>query len=115
MISSGTAFPRGINPGHLHFRTDQGLYYRYLGDVPTNALNWVVFGGAVEGDPDTTGWTIRQDGASWFNKILNVLRMWDGSAVVTVGGSSPGGSSVQRWPYRFTGQDSINGSVNGIL
>lgn len=81
-ISSGTQFPSNINVGHLHFRIDEGLYYRYLGGVPSNSLNWVVFGGAVSSDPSTVGWSTAQDGAWWFNKTENVVKFWNGSQIV---------------------------------
>ena len=28
-ISSGLGFPSGVNVGALHFKIDEGLYYRY--------------------------------------------------------------------------------------
>lgn len=102
--SVGGAFPRGINVGHIHMNNVDGFVYRYLGDVPTNPLNWVIIGGAADNDPSTVGWTTRQDGATWFNKTLNTFRAWDGTQVVTVGGSS-GGSGVQRWPLHITGTE----------
>lgn len=85
-ISSGASFPSSVNVGALHFKVDEGVYYRYLGGgVATDALNWVVFGGVIDGDPDTTGWGERQDGALWFNGVLNVLRVWNGTAIQSVG------------------------------
>lgn len=85
-ISSGLAFPVGINVGTLHYKIDQGLYYRYIGGGNSqNELNWVVFGGSIPGDPDTTGWGGRQEGALWFNSTLNILRVWNGTSVESVG------------------------------
>lgn len=85
-ISSGLGFPSGVNAGALHFKIDEGLYYRYIGGGSSqDPLNWVVFGGSIAGDPDTVGWTSRQDGAVWFNSLLNVVRVWNGMTVVSVG------------------------------
>lgn len=103
MISSGVQFPNNILTGHLHFKTDEGLYYRYLGGVPTNSLNWVVFGGAINGDPDTTGWTVRQDGAWWFNKTENVIKYWDGSTIVILGSQINGYESFVFAPDKTDG------------
>lgn len=102
--SVGPAFPNGINVGHIHYNNFDGFMYRYLGGVPTDTLNWVIIGGAGNTDPDTTGWTIQQDGAFWFNKTTNVFRSWDGTQIVTVG-SGGGGSSAQRWPWKVIGPE----------
>ena len=106
--SVGNAFPRGINVGHVHVNNVDGFVYRYLGDVPTNSLNWVIIGGAADADPSTAGWTTRQDGAQWFNKALNAIRIWDGTQVVSIGTGS-GGIGTQRWPYKFTGTELSTG------
>lgn len=80
--SSGNSFPtRGIQTGHVHVNTVTGLLFRYLGGDPTNDLNWIVIGGSVSSDPDTTGWGTAQAGATWYNTTLDAIRTFDGSSV----------------------------------
>lgn len=97
-VSSGTQFPSSVNVGHLHFRSDQGLYYRYLGDSPFDPLNWAVFGGAISGDPSTIGWTIKQDGAWWFNKTENVIKFWDGQSIAVLGDAADVSEAIAQLP-----------------
>jgi len=103
MVSSGVEFPRDVNVGHIHFNTINGLYYRYLGGIPTDSLNWVIFSGATNSDPDTTGWTTRQDGAFWFNKVENTFKSWNGTVIVVVG--SGGSGSSTRWLFHCRGTE----------
>lgn len=86
--SSGYSFPSsGISPGDLHYNLSTGGVYRYLGGDPADTShNWLLVGGALATDPDTTGWGTRQDGATWFNSTSNVTKVWNGTSIVEGGG-----------------------------
>ena len=75
-------FPNGINKGYIHYDTVSGGQFRYVGENPSNVLNWLLVGGEVQEHPDTSTWGMSQRGARWFNKTENGFFGWNGEAIV---------------------------------
>jgi len=90
MFSAGFQFPsRNISEGHRHVDLSGGGEFRYLGGDPLDLTNsWLLAGGELRADPDTTGWGDIQKGAQWFNTTTNRFRGWNGSAIINIDGSS---------------------------
>ena len=81
------AFPTtGIFTGWEHKNLNDGGIYRYQGGDPSNSLvNWLLVGGELSSDPDTSSWGVSQQGAQWYNTTEQQWKGWDGSQIVLVG------------------------------
>lgn len=86
-LSSGDGFPIGsVGVGSIHIRSaGDGLILVNIGGNPSLESSWRAIGGVTDGDPDTSDWGTDQEGAYWYDRSLDVLRTWDGSAIVSVG------------------------------
>lgn len=74
------AFPSQAKVGDLLQRNNCVL--QYLGGDPKDKLSWKILSGVLRSDPDTTGWSASQTGASWMNMDDGTYRSWNGSQVV---------------------------------
>lgn len=85
--SVGRSFPtHGLHVGHIHLDLATGSLYRYLGGDPTDTTaNWLLAGGELTSDPDTSSWGSAQRGALWFNTTDQSFRGWNGTQIVLVG------------------------------
>jgi hypothetical protein len=94
--SVGSGFPTtGINKGHVFYDLDERALYRYIGGNPTLSSSWILMNGQFITHPDTTLWGDRQKGAIWFSINNGGFFGWDGSGVISVGGSG-GYSTIQQ-------------------
>lgn len=108
-LSEGDAFPvSGLGPGSIHIRKSDGLILQHIGGNPTLESNWRAIGGVTDGDPDTSSWGTDQEGAVWYDRSLNVLRTWDGAAIVSSGAIASWASFVPTGSWNtnvtYTGQ-----------
>lgn len=89
-------FPAMSNEGEIYGDATTGAVLQFLGiGSYKDPLNWLVIGGSLEEDPDTTNWGEQQKGAFWYNKTTGRFRTWNGSSIENVGsGSSSGGASA---------------------
>jgi hypothetical protein len=87
MNSHGESFPTvGTNEGHIHLDTVGGGEYRYLGgDITDTVANWLLVGGRLVTNPDTSAWGTRQNGARWFNTTDGAFYGWNGAAIIYIG------------------------------
>jgi hypothetical protein len=83
----GETFPTmSVSRGHIFQSTITGGTYIYIdGDVTDTDVNWMLVGGNLSADPDTSRWTSRQAGATWYNTSDSNRKGWDGSQIVIQG------------------------------
>lgn len=80
--SYGGSFPTvGVQQGARHVSSVNGLIYRYLGGDPASDNNWIIDGGTVSVDPDTSGWGTNKIGATWYNTTDREQKYWTGAYI----------------------------------
>ncbi len=83
--STGYNFPANVSTGHIFQNLKDGGTYRFIGGNPALSLSWILIGGELSTDPDTSTWTANQAGARWFNKVEQQYKGWNGIQIVLVG------------------------------
>lgn len=84
--SIGYSFPTNINTGHIFQNLSDGGTYRFLGTGDSSvSTNWMLVGGELKSDPDTSNWTSKQAGARWFNTTQSQYKGWNGIQIVILG------------------------------
>ena len=93
--SVGSGFPStGINKGHTFYDIDEGSTWVYIGGIPRLVSSWRLINGIFVSDPDTSTWGEIQSGATWFNTTELLVKVWNGTAITTVGGGSTSFSAL---------------------
>lgn len=109
MVNSvGSGFPSTqLQFGHVFCDIDDKTLWKYTGGPPTLSSSWLLIGGSVATQPDTTLWGIAQAGAMWFNSSFREYYGWDGVQIVPLAL----GQAINNYNYRrtFTLQDDFLG------
>lgn len=83
--SVGKGFPSTqLQFGHVFCDIDDNTLWKYIGGPPTLASSWVLIGGSVVEQPETSLWGIAQIGAMWFNSSFREYYGWDGVQIVPI-------------------------------
>jgi hypothetical protein len=102
--SIGKGFPRNnLQIGHTFCDIDDGTLWKYIGG-PTNLVSsWVLIGGQLSEQPDTTLWGANQAGATWFYVPERTYYGWDGSQLVSMAFGT--GMTLYNYKITFSSQD----------
>lgn len=102
--SIGKGFPRNnLQIGHMFCDIDDGTLWKYIGG-PTNIVSsWVLIGGQLSEQPDTTLWGANQAGATWFYVPERTYYGWTGSQIVSMAFGT--GMVLYNYKVNFSCQD----------
>lgn len=97
--SVGSGFPSTqLQFGHVFCDIDDKTLWKYIGGPPTLSSSWILIGGSVATQPDTTLWGIAQAGAMWFNSSFSEYYGWDGVQIVPLAL----GQAINNYNFRRT-------------
>jgi len=80
--SVGKGFPTtNLQVGHVFCDVDDATLWQFLGGIPTSVASWILIGGCVNEQPDTSQWGLAQAGAVWFHTAYREYYGWNGSTI----------------------------------
>ena len=102
--SIGKGFPRSnLQIGHTFCDIDDGTLWKYIGGPTDVVSSWVLIGGQLSEQPDTTLWGANQAGATWFYVPERTYYGWDGSQLVSMAFGT--GMTLYNYKMTFSSQD----------
>lgn len=102
--SIGKGFPRSnLQIGHTFCDIDDGTLWKYIGGPTDVVSSWVLIGGQLSEQPDTTLWGANQAGATWFYVPERTYYGWDGSQLVSMAFGT--GMTLYNYKLTFSCQD----------
>lgn len=110
--SIGKGFPTtNLQIGHIFCDIDDLTLWKYIGGPTSVVTSWVLIGGQVNVQPDTSLWGANQAGATWFYTPEQTYYGWNGSALVSIALGS--GMNLYNFKTTYSMQDDfLTGSTS---